>query len=539
MRYRISGNQIIVIAALFTVAFVNLAFFRNIHQTFADQPWGLVHIASLAGVLFCITVVFLALLSLLRVIKPLFALYFLIAAGSAYFMDTYNVIIDHEMINNAVLTDAAEVRDILTPRFAAYLLILGALPAAALWKVEIQAESLAQMLRNRGMLILAASLMTAALAFSSSGFYASFIREHKPLRYYSNPASPLVGLTRHLSQRFSDDRGPLAAIGGDAAVPASDQDRELVIMVVGETARSDRLSLNGYQRETTPLLAREAVASLRNVASCGTSTAVSVPCMFAIYDRDGFSGGKARKTENVLDILQHAGVSVLWRDNNSDSKGVAERVPFEDFSSPDVNPNCDIECRDTGMLDGLQSFIDHHPTGDILIVLHQMGSHGPAYHKRYPSTFRKFTPTCETSQLDACSTVEIGNTYDNTLLYTDYFLSEVIGLLRANDDQFETALIYASDHGESLGEGGLYLHGLPYFMAPAAQTGVPVVFWFGREFDGARIDAVQQLRDRPYSHDNLFHTLLGLFEIQTGIYRADLDILHEARMLDDVGLEHQ
>jgi lipid A ethanolaminephosphotransferase len=254
--------------------------------------------------------------------------------------------------------------------------------------------------------------------------------------------------------------------------------------------------------------------------------------MFAIYNRDRFSGDKARNTENLLDVLQHAGVTVLWRDNNSDSKGVARRVPFEDFRSPDTNPVCDLECRDEGMLEGLQSFIDGHPSGDILVVLHPMGSHGPAYHKRYPADFRRFTPTCDTSQLDACSEEQIGNSYDNTLLYTDYFLSKVISLLRDNDEHFETAMIYASDHGESLGEGGLYLHGLPYFVAPEAQTHVPMVFWFGHRFDGARIEALRQLADRRYSHDNLFHTLLGLFEIETDVYQPNMDILREARMLE-------
>jgi lipid A ethanolaminephosphotransferase len=532
VRYSLSGNQVVLGGAFFTTVFANFAFFRNLYQAFAGQPWGYAHIASLAVVLFCTTVVLLALLSLSRAIKPVFALYFLLAAATAYFMDSYNVIIDHDMINNVVLTDPAEALDLLTGRMVAYLLLLGVLPVVALRKVEIRRETVLQMLRNRGLLIAAAVLVAVGLALLSSGFYASFIREHKPLRYYTNPAAPLQGAVRYASIRLKDTDKPLTVIGQDARVPAADTDRELVIMVVGETARSDRFSLNGYSRETTPMLAREKVASLRNVWSCGTSTAVSVPCMFAIYNRDRFSGDKARNTENLLDVLQHAGVTVLWRDNNSDSKGVARRVPFEDFRSPDTNPVCDLECRDEGMLEGLQSFIDGHPSGDILVVLHHMGSHGPAYHKRYPADFRRFTPTCDTSQLDACSEEQIGNSYDNTLLYTDYFLSKVISLLRDNDEHFETAMIYASDHGESLGEGGLYLHGLPYFVAPEAQTHVPMVFWFGHRFDGARIEALRQLADRRYSHDNLFHTLLGLFEIETDVYQPNMDILREARMLE-------
>jgi lipid A ethanolaminephosphotransferase len=187
------------------------------------------------------------------------------------------------------------------------------------------------------------------------------------------------------------------------------------------------------------------------------------------------------------------------------------------------------------MLHGLQAYLDGHPSGDILIVLHQMGSHGPAYHKRYPPAFRTFAPTCESSQLDACTEAEIGNTYDNTIRYTDHFLAEVIELLRANDARFETAMVYLSDHGESLGEAGLYLHGLPYLIAPDTQTHVPLILWFGSNNRDVDVDAVRQLRDLPLSHDNLFHTLLGLFEVGTEIYDADKDILQQARLLSGTG----
>lgn len=530
MRYSLSGNQLVIAGALFTIAFGNLAFFRHQYHTFADQPWVYAHMASVGVVFMCVTIVLLALLSLTRAIKPVFSVYFVIAAFTAYFMDTFNVIIDHDMIANVVQTHPGEALDLATPRLALYLLLLGVIPLVLLWKTPVRSETVSQMLRNRGLLVVGALVLAAALILSSSGFYASFFREHKPLRYYSNPLAPLQGAVRYASLQFKDANRPLQRIGEDARLPTTDTDRELVIMVVGETARSDRFSLNGYARETNPLLADETVASLRNVSACGTSTAISVPCMFALVDRRDFDGSKARSTENVLDVLQRAGVNVLWRDNNSDSKGVAVRVPQQDFRSPEMNPVCDVECRDEGMLEGVQAFIDSHPNGDILVVLHQMGSHGPAYYKRYPDSFRRFAPTCDTSELDSCNEEQIGNTYDNTLLYTDYFLSKVIALLRGNDERYETAMIYVSDHGESLGEKGLYLHGLPYMFAPDTQTRVPAIFWFGRHFDGASIESMQQLVDEPYSHDNVFHTLLGIFEVESDVYRKDMDIVHQAAM---------
>jgi len=178
-----------------------------------------------------------------------------------------------------------------------------------------------------------------------------------------------------------------------------------------------------------------------------------------------------------------------------------------------------------GMLAGLQDFIDGQQ-GDILIVLHQMGNHGPAYYKRYPQAFEVFTPVCANNQLEACRNEEIANAYDNAVLYTDFFLTQVIRLLKRNDNVFQTSLIYMSDHGESLGEGGLYLHGMPYFIAPDEQKHVAAFMWFGQSAKNAiDTEALQQVAGNRFSHDNLFHTLLGLMKVKTSIYAAGKDIL--------------
>jgi lipid A ethanolaminephosphotransferase len=248
--------------------------------------------------------------------------------------------------------------------------------------------------------------------------------------------------------------------------------------------------------------------------------------MFSDLGRANFDTEAALTRDNALDVLARTGVSVLWRDNNSSSKGVADRVAYEDFKSPSHNPMCeDGECRDDGLLHGLQDYIDSQ-TGDIFIVLHQMGNHGPAYYKRYPKEFERFTPICATSDLGSCTSEELINTYDNAILYTDHFLSKVIQLLKANDGRFETAMFYLSDHGESLGEYGLYLHGAPYALAPEAQKHVPAVMWIG---DGMNRDIVQsslaERSRRQWTHDNVFSTLLGFFEVKSHNYDPDKDIL--------------
>jgi lipid A ethanolaminephosphotransferase len=257
--------------------------------------------------------------------------------------------------------------------------------------------------------------------------------------------------------------------------------------------------------------------------------------LFSIYTRDKYSKNKADGTENILDILQRSGINVLWLDNNSDSKGVADRIPYKSYKTSENNSICDIECRDEGMLIDLQQYIDAHPKGDIFIVLHQIGNHGPAYYKRYPASFEKFTPTCKTNQLDQCTNEEISNAYDNALLYTDYFLSKTINLLEKNNAKFEAALFYISDHGESLGENGLYLHGLPYMIAPESQTHVPLIMWFSESFDENEIN-LELLKSRSkdeFSHDNIFHTILGLMEIKTEIYDPDMDMIEHDEDYDD------
>ncbi|WP_200249884.1 phosphoethanolamine transferase [Thiococcus pfennigii] len=526
-------TRLVVVSALFMTVFLNWAFFRNAIDTFAQQPDGYLHIASLAALLFCLTVVVLGLLAAGRAIKPVLIVLLLVGAGAAYFMDTYNLIIDREMINNTLSTNWAETRDLITVRLLLYLGAFGVLPSWLIWRARIQRSALGHALRARVALILVAFACIGGLLFASSSFYAPYFREHKALRYYSNPMTPLYSLGRYFGDRDRGRTQQVAAIGTDARIVEPESEplpgRELVIMVVGETARADRFSLNGYPRETTPELAARDVVSFTHISSCGTSTAISVPCMFAVYDRDSFSEAKAQATENALDILARAGVSVLWRDNNSSSKGVANRVRYEDYRTADNNPVCDSECRDIGMLDGLQAYIDQHADGDILVVLHQMGSHGPAYYNRYPDAYRRYRPTCDTSQLDTCTPESISNTYDNTILYTDHFLSQAIDLLRANDARFETALLYVSDHGESLGESGVYLHGLPNFVAPDAQTHVAAVMWVGSHFEDVDNLALGRIADTPLSHDNVFHTLLGLFEVASSVYDPQRDVLQIAR----------
>lgn len=534
---QITSQKLIVLVSVFLVLFGNFAFFSNTLKVYPLNQDNIGFLLSLALFYICVNTILFSLICFRYTIKPVLIFILLVSSVTAYFMDSYNVIIDGEMLDNVFNTNSAEAGDLISLKLFVYLVLLGIVPSLFIYKTQIIRQGLKQATIFRISAILIALAIAVSGILVLGDFYAPFFREHKQLRFYANPAYYIYSLGKYLGKGGDDANAPLQKLGENAKIPEADTDRELIILVVGESARADRFSLNGYSKKTNPLLEREELFSFTNTWSCGTSTGVSVPCMFSIYDHDNYLNGKANAVENMLDVLQHAGVNVLWRDNNSDSKGVAERVSFENFRTAEKNPMCDdAECRDEGMLSGLQAYIDQHPKGDIFIILHQMGNHGPAYYKRYPQEFERFIPACHTNQLEDCSNEEINNAYDNAILYTDHFLSKTIALLKKNEDRFEAAMFYVSDHGESLGENNMYLHGLPYMLAPEAQIHVPMIMWFDKGFDGDEIDipALRNKLGNRYTHDNVFHTILGLFELETPIYNEGLDIIdHQEEYADE------
>jgi lipid A ethanolaminephosphotransferase len=253
--------------------------------------------------------------------------------------------------------------------------------------------------------------------------------------------------------------------------------------------------------------------------------------LFSHLGREGFES-RSGDFETLPDVLQHAGLAVLWIDNQSGCKGVCDRVPnvrTTDLKHPTLC--ADGECFDEIMLDGLDERINALPAErrarGVVLLMHQMGSHGPAYHKRSPAAFKRFLPECTKATLQDCSRDELVNAYDNSIAYTDHFLAGTIGWLRERTTRYDTALLYLSDHGESLGENNLYLHGLPYGLAPDTQKHVPWITWLSPAFAQRRGLDVACLRGRlddKRSHDDYFHSVLGLIDVQTGVYQPERDL---------------
>lgn len=504
----------------------------------AAGGFSLASLPVLAGSFLIVVLFFNACLTLASfryVAKPVLVAMVLAAAAASYFIVSYGIVIDRAMIQNVFETDAREATELVNWRMVAWIALLGVLPSLLIARADIQfprgARGLLVRIRQAlGSLLLAALLL--ALLFKS---LAPALHEHRELRFLLTPTNFLQALHGYLRNRFADEI-VVAPLGRDAARGAAwtgQARRTLTVIVVGETARAANFSLNGYARETNPLLARQSgLINFTHVSSCGTATAVSVPCVFSAFGREDYSQSKAERQEGLLDVLSHAGFDVVWRDNNSGCKGVCDRVAFEDLSRPAPGaPHCDDEeCHDERLLEGLPDLLRGRGK-DLVVVLHQKGSHGPAYARRHPAAFSRFGPECTTGELERCSRASIQAAYDNTILYTDYFLSQTIDRLRemAQHEDVDTAMLYFSDHGESLGENNVYLHGTPYLFAPREQTRVPMMLWmsdgFGARF---RIDrrCLAQRRDEPLSHDNVFHSVLGMLDVNTAVLNPRLDIFH-------------
>ncbi|RPJ74897.1 MAG: phosphoethanolamine--lipid A transferase, partial [Alphaproteobacteria bacterium] len=527
MNFKTTQTKLLLIVSIFFTIFFNISFFEKTLAVYPISGQSLLFLISLSLILTSFINILLNLVRSKYTTKPILIFILFLSTLAAYVMDSFGTVLDDNMFLNVFSTDSSEALDLLNFRLFLYLIFLWLVPSYIILKVQIKELTFKKEVSSRLKTLLASLALIAILLVSFGKNYASFFRQHKPLRYYTNPTYYIYSIGKYISRFYINSTTHMSPLGRGATVERNGKTRKLVIFVVGETARRDRFSLNGYKKETNPHLARENVISFTNMTSCGTSTAVSVPCIFSNFGRNQFSNEKAASTENLLDILSHTKkVNILWRDNNSDSKGVALRVPYEDFKYPSKNTICDPECRDVGMLVGLQDYIDEKKEGDHFIVLHQMGNHGPAYYKRYPPAFEKFKPACKTNELEQCTNEEIGNAYDNAILYTDYFLSRVINLLKENSNDFATSMLYVSDHGESLGENGVYLHSLPYFMAPDEQKDIAAVLWFGGDHaKKTNYELLKKKGDVPYSHDNVFHTFLGLMEIKTPEYKKELSIL--------------
>lgn len=524
----------------FGVSFVWLALYNvRFWELSAAAMWhpsaGSVLFMTSLGILAWVVLALLLLMSPTRwAMRVVASLMFVTAAFSAYFMSEYGAIMNQEMMRNVLQTDHAEVEALLNPDLGLHVVLLGILPALLVWRIRLPTTSWRSQLGRRAIAIVAALSVAVAGLFANAANYATFFREHKPVRYTLNPIAPIVSMVGLLGHRESRASAPLLDPAGNSQRTAAVSSKPLVLfLVIGETARAENFQLSGYARETNPELRQiSGVAYFSNTSSCGTSTAISVPCLFSHLPRTEFKVDEAGRYKNLLDSLAQAGFDVQWRDNNSGCKGVCARVTNVDYNRTSDPRFCrDSNCYDAVMLADLPETL-RKIDRDTVIVFHQKGSHGPFYSERYPPEFEKFQPACRSNQLQHCSQQEITNAYDNTIAYTDHVLASQIRMLREASSQLDSVLLYVSDHGESLGENGIYLHGMPYAFAPAAQKQVPMLLWTSEGYarrTQLRPDCLRTEAKLPVSHDFFYHTVLGAAELRNQAYDRNLDLIAGCR----------
>ena len=523
----------IILFSLYIALALNIAFYR---QAYTLLPVDGLHNAlvflSMPLVAFAVMAILLALASVVRLEKVAATLFILLSASAQYFMMNFGIIVDRSMITNILDTTPAESYALLSGQMILVFSFTALLAIALAWWVKIKpAASVWRGTIMRVGTVVVSVLLILLVAGLFYKDYASLFRNNKELVKSLNPSNSIVAMNSWYFHHEMDNL-QLVKIGEDAkqkALMKNGPRKNLTILIVGETSRAANFSLGGYDRETNPLLAKDNVVYFPKTASCGTATAVSVPCMFSNMPRTGYDESLAHHQEGLLDIIQRAGIQVQWNDNDGGCKGACDRVPHQDVTALNLPGQCiNGECYDDVLFHDLEKTIDAMQ-GDGVIVLHTIGSHGPTYYNRYPPEFRRFTPTCDTSEIQSCSQEQLKNSYDNTILYVDHIVDKAIKLLQSKQDKFTTSLVYLSDHGESLGENGVYLHGLPYSIAPETQKHVPMLLWLSDDYQkryGVNYACLQQkAKENDYSQDNLFSTMLGLTGVETQEYHAADDIL--------------
>jgi lipid A ethanolaminephosphotransferase len=526
-----------LLAALCFWAFSNATFWEKAGRYLADEMGAFLALNLVIVALFFV----LTILSAVKYLfKPVLVLLVLLAGGASWFIDNLGVLIDTDMVRNVFETTSAEAGDLLTAGYFRHMRLVAVIPSLLILWVRVRFPSAERVvLWNVGITASCIAIIAGSGALYYTP-YSAVIRTKRELAKTLNPVTPLVSIAKVALATGNERNVVVKPLGEDATVttPVDGLSKlRVAVIVVGETARGANFSLGFYERETNPLLKKQDVTYYSNFASCGTATDVSLPCMFSNLKRSGYTHAGGLENETAVDVLRRAGIDMTWIENNTGSKGVADRVRVVNiYNSNDPRFCADGTCDDEIVLEKIDEWLSNVKQ-DSVLVFHQMGNHGPAYYKRYPEAFRKFVPECTTTELAKCKDQEIVNAYDNAILYTDFVLSGIIDRLKARTDTLATGMLYVSDHGESLGENGLYLHGTPYFIAPDEQTRIPLLTWFSPEFAasmGLDIRCQQQRRENTFSHDNLFSSLLGMMNVSTSVYERDLDMFAACR-----GGQHQ
>ena len=526
----LTTNQLLLSTCGYIALILNLPFLIKSSNAITElDNYNLLFLLSLPIFLLCLTLILQGLFSFRWVTKPVLILTVIISALMFYATISYGIVFDYGMIQNTVETDIAEAISYINIYAIGFFILFGIVPAWIIYAVKLTYQPFIYELLSRLKLL---SISFGIVVIIASVFYSNYAavgRNNKALISYIAPYKMLDSSLKFVRNHYFYPPLAFKVLDTKPTIAKVSDTKSVTVIVLGETARSQSFSLNGYNKPTNQYTDKLGVISFSNLTSCGTATAVSVPCMFSRLDKNHYNKRSATAQQNVIDIVHLAGADVLWISNNNGScKGVCTRVQTEQIPTDKSDPLCDGEyCFDEALLKPLNLKLKNLTHESTLIVLHMIGSHGPTYYRRYPQEKRLFSPDCQRSDIQNCTQEQLINTYDNTIAYTDFVLSQIINEIDtlAKTENIETSMLYVSDHGESLGEKGVYLHGLPYAFAPEEQTHIPMIYWTNNQQQDFNLSCLENMSSAAISHDNIFDTILSIMSVRSKVYDSNNDPL--------------
>jgi lipid A ethanolaminephosphotransferase len=433
--------------------------------------------------------------------KGLLSLFLILNALAVYFINSYGVIIDESMISNVFNTNYEESSSFFSIKLLLYTLILGILPSIYLFWINLEKGSWKSFFINVSLSL----LFMVIMVFANASNWLWIDKNSKSLGGLAMPWSYSVNTYLHFLHDYQKNKKEILL--PDATI--TDSSKSVVVLVIGESARSQNFSLYGYPKNTNPLLAQTPNLFRFKASSCATYTTAGIKCILEHTNTDDLY-------EILPNYLYRNQVEVIWRSTNWGEPP----IHIKNFLNKNtLQQQCQGDtCEyDEILLNGLRAQIAASPKNKILVVLHTSTSHGPTYSKKYPPRFETFKPVCNSVELGNCSQTELINAYDNTIVYTDYLLHRVIEDLRQLP-QYNSCMLFVSDHGESLGEKNLYMHGVPISMAPKEQYEIPFLVWLSNSNH-------KQLKLLPeLSQNHVFHSVLRFLDVQSPIYKESMSI---------------
>ena len=490
------------------LSFLNLIFFHFPFFAFAVDNFDyksfggiFLFISLIVAVLVANFFVFHLLLYLTRFVgKIVLLIFFIINAVAIYFVNTYSVILDETMIGNVFNTNYSEASSFFSFSFVLYLLFLGILPAIYIIRTKIIYEKGKRFLTTSSLTL----LFIVVLVFANASNWLWIDKYSKQLGGLAMPWSYVVNAIRY--QTHEAKRNAKEILLPDATI--QDDEKSVVVLVIGESARRQNFSLYGYEKNTNPLLSQTPNVYHFDANSCATYTTAGVKCILEHTNTNDLY-------EILPNYLYRNKVEVVWRTSNWGEPP----VHIKHYQKRDaLKPLCEGEgCDyDEVLLAGLKEQITSSDNNKVLIILHTSTSHGPSYSKKYPSRFETFTPVCNSVELGNCSRQELINAYDNTIVYTDYILHSIIETLKQLDE-YKSTMLFVSDHGESLGEKNLYMHGVPFSIAPKEQYEIPFIVWVSD-------DSIRLKPNEMLSQNHVFHSVLNFLHVESPIYDEEMNI---------------